>query len=78
MLSGGQGGAAGDASSGNTDAHGLPPEVQAWEQCLVEQGRVPAQHFQLQMNARSGKLACVLCQHLRLAGKRLLLLTSSC
>ncbi|KAF6248268.1 hypothetical protein COO60DRAFT_1707179 [Scenedesmus sp. NREL 46B-D3] len=35
MLSGGQGGAAGDASSGNTDAHGLPPEVQAWEQCLV-------------------------------------------
>ncbi|KAF6260700.1 hypothetical protein COO60DRAFT_1459500 [Scenedesmus sp. NREL 46B-D3] len=27
MLSGGQGGAAGDASSGNTDAHGLPPEV---------------------------------------------------
>jgi hypothetical protein len=45
----GQGDAADDSSSSCTDAK-MQVEVQAWEQRQTAQGRVPAQHFQLQVS----------------------------
>jgi hypothetical protein len=50
----------GSGSSSYTDAKGTQPEVQQWEQRQIEEGRVAAQYFQLQVGPTMRPLVCLL------------------